>query len=102
MQREKITMTPEEAAQIMREESFDMIQMSELLDKVGYNQFNSAELKFWLCAVLLQFAEFKWSMADIIEAAPLNLEKHSTHQYKVRRFNLDAPPFEADFFNKEH
>lgn len=92
-------MEPKDAALIIRAEAIDIVDLANSLLHAPPKNFTSEELKVWFVNVMLQFAEFKWTMADLIEEHSKVCD-FKLHKVIVQKeYDLENPPFECEFFN---
>lgn len=99
-------MNPYEAAKTIKSEAEDIIRMIRIIKSRKLSDFSQADLLSWLCICLQQHADFKNSMAELIEnigqtypdfqlAGTTTQVEFEQNQISI---NLETPPFDVGFW----
>jgi len=101
-------MEPDDAAEAMRSEAEHMMRMIRMIRARESETFSKNDLLNWLCMAFQQHADFKMSMADVVESMgrmypgfqlmPISTQITYQQSEDSRITNIEAPPFDSSFW----
>lgn len=101
-------MQPEEAANNIRSEANHILQMIYKIQSNEITDMSKEDLTNWLCLALQQHAEFKISVADLIQKIgeaypsfqliPVSSQEVYRQNTQQASKNIETPPFDIEFW----